>query len=52
MMWHWGDVSMSKQENKEIAESMMLWSDDISESWGENEIRAQCVWWCYCRREM
>ncbi len=51
-MWHWGGVSMSEQESKEIAESTMLWSDDIFESWGENRIEVQCVWWCYCRREI
>ncbi len=52
MMWHQDDVSVSKQENREIAKSMMLWSDDISESWGKNRIEAQYVWWCYCRRRM
>jgi len=24
IMWHWDDVSVSKQENEEIAENMML----------------------------
>ncbi len=24
MMWHWDDVSMNKQKNREIAENMML----------------------------
>ncbi len=38
MMWHWDSVSVSEQEDREIAENMMLWSDDILESWGENEI--------------
>ncbi len=52
MMWHWDDVSVSKQEDKEIAESMMLWSDDIFESWGKNEIEVQCMQWCYYRRDM
>ncbi len=51
-MWHQDDVSMSKQEDKEIAENIMLWSDDIFEDWGKNEIRVQCVWWHYCRRKM
>jgi len=40
MMWHWDDVSVNEQENKEIAENIILWSDDISEGWGENEIEA------------
>jgi len=52
MMWHWDDVSMSKQESKEIIKNIMLWSDDTSESWGKNEIEMQCVWWHYCKREM
>ncbi len=52
MMWHWGDVSVSKQESKEIAESMTLWSDNILKSWDKNRIEMQCVWWCYHRREM
>ncbi len=37
-MWHWGDVSISKQENKKIAKNIILWSDDISENWDENRI--------------
>jgi len=52
MMWHWDDVSVSEQESREIAESMMLWSDDTLEGWGKNEIEVQCVWWCYCERKM
>ncbi len=43
MMWHWDDVSMSKQKSKEIAENTMLWSDDIFENWDENEIEMQCI---------
>ncbi len=38
MMWHWDDVSVSKQESKEIVKSIMLWSDNILKSWGKNEI--------------
>ncbi len=52
MTWHWGDVSMSEQESKEIAENIMLWSDDISENWDKNEIEMQCMWWHYCERRM
>jgi len=51
-IWHWDDVSVSEQENKEIAENTMLWSDNILEGWGENRIEVQCVWWHYCKREM
>ncbi len=36
MMWHWDDVNVSKQENKEIAENIMLWSNNIFKSWDEN----------------
>jgi len=43
MMWHWDDVSMSEQRDKEITKSMMLWSDDIFENWGENKIEMQCI---------
>jgi len=43
MMWHWDDVSVSKQEDKEITENIILWSDDTSESWDKNEIEMQCV---------
>ncbi len=44
MMWHQDDVSVSKQEDREIAENMMLWDDDILKNWDKNEIRMQCVW--------
>ncbi len=52
MMQYWDDVSMNKQESKEITKNTILWSDDISESWDKNEIEIQCVWWHYCEREM
>ncbi len=32
MMWHWDDVSVNEQENKEIIKNIILWSDDISEN--------------------
>ncbi len=44
MMWHWDDVSVNEQESKEIAENMMLWSDDIFEGWDKNEIEIQYMW--------
>jgi len=44
IMWHQDDVSVSKQEDREIAENMMLWDDDILKNWDKNEIRMQCVW--------
>ncbi len=44
MMWHQDDVSVSKQEDRETAENMMLWDDDILKNWDKNEIRMQCVW--------
>ena len=43
MMQHWEGVSVSEQENKEIVESMMLWSDNILEDWGKNRIEVQCI---------
>ncbi len=43
MMWHWDDVSVSEQEDKKIAESIMLWSDNILESWDKNRIETQCA---------
>ncbi len=43
IMWHWDDVSVNKQENREIIKNIILWSDDISENWDKNEIRMQCI---------
>ncbi len=38
MMWHQDDVSVSKQKDREITESMMLWSDDTLKNWDKNRI--------------
>ncbi len=38
MMQHWDDVSVNKQESRKIAENIILWSDNISESWDKNKI--------------
>ena len=40
MMWHQDDVNVSEQEDREIAESMMLWSDDTLKDWDKNRIEA------------
>ncbi len=37
-MWHQDDVSVNKQKDIEIAENMMLWSDDTFKNWGKNRI--------------
>ncbi len=51
-MQYWGDVSVNEQKDREIIKNIMLWNDDISEDWDKNRIETQCVWWCYCKREM
>ncbi len=38
MIWHWDDVNVNKQEDKEIAENIILWSDDIFKNWDKNKI--------------
>ncbi len=38
MMWHQDDVSVSKQESKEIVKNIILWSNDIFKNWSENRI--------------
>ncbi len=38
-MWHQDDVSVNKQEDKEIIENIMLWSDNTLRSWDKNEIK-------------
>ncbi len=51
-MWHWDDVSVNEQEDREIVKSIILWSSNIFEGWGKNEIKMQCVQWHYYRRKM
>ncbi len=38
MIWHWDNVSVSEQEEKEIIKNIILWSNDILKSWDKNEI--------------
>ncbi len=37
-MWHWDNVSVSEQEEKEIIKNIILWSNNILKSWDKNEI--------------
>jgi len=38
IIWHWDNVSVSEQEEKEIIKNIILWSNDILKSWDKNEI--------------